>query len=277
MALNKFMHPRNRYKNNRPDFAKLGDKYPDFKPFLSYNDKGKATLDFKDPEALRALTCTLLKDDFDLDLDVPLDHIIPTVPLRLNYIHWLEDLLEGIPSADNVWGIDIGCGTSCIYPLLGAKMNGWNFWASEVDPLALQYANENVNRNQLGGQIQVIENTSNSLFVDLINETKSPCPSKFHFTMCNPPFFGNVLEAQGVLSSRSCKRSEPSSVSTADEVEMIVEGGEVDFVKRMIQESQQVSKRVVWFTSMLGKKSSVGQIVAELRRQKVQSHRMLVE
>ncbi|KAJ8044016.1 U6 small nuclear RNA (adenine-(43)-N(6))-methyltransferase [Holothuria leucospilota] len=66
--------------------------------------------------------------------------------------------------------------------------------------------------------------------------------------MCNPPFFGNVLEAQGMLSSRSCKRSEPSSVSTADEVEMIVEGGEVDFIKRMIQESQQVSQRVVFPT-----------------------------
>ncbi|PIK50902.1 putative methyltransferase-like protein 16 [Apostichopus japonicus] len=268
MALNKFMHPRNLYKHNRPDFSKLGEKYPDFKSFLTFSDKGKASLDFKDPEALKALTCTLLKEDFDIKLDVPLDHIIPTVPLRLNYIHWLEDLLEGTPNIGSIWGIDIGCGTSCIYPLLGAKMNGWHFWALEVDPLGLQYANENVEVNKLGHQIRVIENTNESLFLDLLNSSEYEQP-KFHFTMCNPPFFGNLLEAQGFMSSRSCDRPEPSSVSTADEGEMIVEGGEVEFVKKMISESCQVADRVLWFTSMLGKKSSVGQVVAELKKEKV--------
>lgn len=30
MALNKSMHPRNRYKDKPPDFAYLASKYPDF-------------------------------------------------------------------------------------------------------------------------------------------------------------------------------------------------------------------------------------------------------
>lgn len=90
----------------------------------------------------------------------------------------------------------------------------------------------------------VIENTSDSLFLDLLRSSEHE-QRKFHFTMCNPPFFGNILEAQGLLSSRSSDRPEPSSVSTADEGEMIVEGGEVEFVKNMISESHHVTDRVL--------------------------------
>lgn len=46
-----------------------------------------------------------------------------------------------------------GCGASCIYPLLGAQMNGWNFLASEVDALAIYYAKENITRNGLDDKI----------------------------------------------------------------------------------------------------------------------------
>lgn len=63
-------------------------------------------LNFKDPEAVRALTCTLLKEDFGLSIEIPLERLIPTVPLRLNYIHWVEDLTGGQGSPRR--GIDIG-------------------------------------------------------------------------------------------------------------------------------------------------------------------------
>lgn len=68
------------------------------------------SLNFKDPEAVRALTCTLLKEDFGLTIDIPVERLIPTVPLRLNYIHWVEDLI-GHRDADKQTlrrGIDIG-------------------------------------------------------------------------------------------------------------------------------------------------------------------------
>lgn len=68
------------------------------------------SLNFKDPEAVRALTCTLLKEDFGLTIDIPLERLIPTVPLRLNYIHWVEDLIghQGADKAVLRRGIDIG-------------------------------------------------------------------------------------------------------------------------------------------------------------------------
>lgn len=63
-------------------------------------------VDFKNPACLRALTWALLKDDFQLDVQLPLDRLIPTIPLRLNYILWLEDIF-GI-SCSALTGIDIG-------------------------------------------------------------------------------------------------------------------------------------------------------------------------
>ena len=51
------------------------------------------TLDFSDPSALRELTCAVLERDFGLKVEIPLDKLIPAVPQRLNYVHWMEDLL----------------------------------------------------------------------------------------------------------------------------------------------------------------------------------------
>lgn len=44
---------------------------------------------------MRALSRALLLQDFGVEVDIPENVLIPTIPLRLNYILWLEDLLEG--------------------------------------------------------------------------------------------------------------------------------------------------------------------------------------
>ena len=48
----------------------------------------------------------------------------------------------------------LGTGASCIYPLLGAKINGWKFCASEVDEMSYRFACENVKENNLEENIQ---------------------------------------------------------------------------------------------------------------------------
>ena len=105
MALNKYMHPRNPYKTKKPNFMELAIKYPEFRAKVTQNLSGKVILDFKDPEALRALTVALLQDDFGLVVSLPIDRLIPTVPQRLNYILWLEDIFE---NSRELKGIDIG-------------------------------------------------------------------------------------------------------------------------------------------------------------------------
>ncbi|XP_071502372.1 RNA N(6)-adenosine-methyltransferase mettl16-like [Diadema antillarum] len=271
MAFNRFMHPRNRYKDNRPSFEELARKYPEFGKHVVRNQSGSATLDFHNAESLKALTCTLLKEDFGLNVELPLDRLIPTLSLRLNYIHWIEDLFASSGhNSGPVVGIDIGCGASCIYPLLGAQMNGWEFLASEVDALAIHYARENVARNELTNKITVVETSEDAMFKGLLERAPSR-RDHYSFTMCNPPFFGNLLEAQGIMASRSAARPEPKTVSTAAEQEMIADGGEVEFVRRMITESLHLREHVMWYTSMLGKKSSLVVLREELHRCKIRN------
>lgn len=267
MALNKSMHPRNRYKDQPPNFAHLASKYPEFKKHVSVSLSGRVSLNFKDPEAVRALTCTLLKEDFGLTIDIPLERLIPTVPLRLNYIHWVEDILNYHSSDKSTVrrGIDIGTGASCIYPLLGATLNGWYFLATEVDDICFNYAKKNVEQNNLADLIKVVKVPQKTLLMDALKEESD---IMYDFCMCNPPFFANQMEAQGV-NSRNPRRPPPSSVNTGGITEIMAEGGELEFVKRIIHDSLQLKKRLRWYSCMLGKKCSLAPLKEELQIQGV--------
>ncbi|XP_051891798.1 RNA N6-adenosine-methyltransferase mettl16 [Pristis pectinata] len=266
MALNKSMHPRNRYKDKPPDFSYLASKYKEFQQHVHTNLTGKVSLNFKDPEAVRALTCTLLKEDFGLTIDIPLERLIPTVPLRLNYIHWVEDLIgSGTNKSELIRGIDIGTGASCIYPLLGATMNGWFFLATEVDDMCFDYATKNVEQNNLSDLIKVVKVPQKTLLMDALKEESEIV---YDFCMCNPPFFANQMEAKGV-NSRNPSRPPPSSINTGGITEIMAEGGELEFVKRIIHDSLQLKKRLRWYSCMLGKKCSLVPLKEELRQQGV--------
>lgn len=79
--------------------------------------------------------------------------------------------------------------------------------------------------------------------------------------MCNPPFYASQEE---MLNSAETKSHVPFSACTGAAVEMIAPGGEVEFVTRMINESLQLRDRIQWYTSMLGKLSSVTTLVERL-------------
>jgi 23S rRNA (adenine1618-N6)-methyltransferase len=58
------------------------------------------------------VTYALLKSDFGLDLEVPIDQLCPPVPNRANYIYWLRDLLHNnspqlLTSSSPLRGIDM--------------------------------------------------------------------------------------------------------------------------------------------------------------------------
>ncbi len=65
----------------------------------------------------------------------------------------------------------------------------------------------------------------------------------FAFCMCNPPFYANNLEAWSG-NTRKDSRPEPNSVSTASPAESIVPGGEVNFVKRLIDDSLLLKTKI---------------------------------
>lgn len=80
--------------------------------------------------------------------------------------------------------------------------------------------------------------------------------------MCNPPFYSSTAD---LLSSAMAKSRPPHSACTGADIEMVTPGGEVAFVSRMIEESTFLKDRCQWYTSMLGKYSSVEVIVERLR------------
>ena len=75
------------------------------------------TFDFKNPEALKTLTTTLLQKDFGLQVEIPSNRLVPTVPLRLNYLLWMEDLIGFLnkPREEETRGVDIGTNNQRFY------------------------------------------------------------------------------------------------------------------------------------------------------------------
>ena len=66
---------------------------------------------------------------------------------------------------------------------------------------------------------------------------------RYSFCMCNPPFFKDNEERYGG-SSRSDHRPAPSTFSGATAGETVTEGGEEEFVKRIIRDSLVLNKGV---------------------------------
>jgi len=61
---------------------------------------------------IRQLTKSVLKRDFDLKLELPDDRLCPPVPVRYNYVRWLQDLMDSTsdsedPAIDNITGLDM--------------------------------------------------------------------------------------------------------------------------------------------------------------------------
>lgn len=177
-----------------------------------------------------------------------------------------------------------GTGASAIYPLLCRKKNPeWDMLATEIDDTSLAYARKNISMNGLDERIHISRATtgdpspSSHIFGPLFADPNL----EIDFTMCNPPFYSSPSEIQ---SSKEEKDSEALSTCTGSTNEMIYsptssrgastsdpfascerEGGEVGFVARMVEESLILRRRCGWYTSMLGKMSSVPKIVALLK------------
>ncbi|CAN7984870.1 unnamed protein product [Ixodes hexagonus] len=265
MSLNQYMHPRNVFQTP-PDFKELAVRYPEFRKHVIYDLSGKVRLDFKNHESQRALTGTLLKHYFELDVQLPPDRLVPAVPQRLNYVLWLQDLLQLFPEKESVVGIDIGTGASCILPLLGYKQCGWSFTATETDSINLAHATANVKRNSLENHIKVVA-------VESLREAHEAVEgdSAVDFVVCNPPFFGSAEEADAQGRAEEQGRTPPSSdMSGSEEEKVWPAGGEVAFVRDvLLQDSLCLREKVRIYTVMLGKKSSVKQVMAELNEQGV--------
>jgi 23S rRNA A1618 N6-methylase RlmF len=146
------LHRKNKYFQNPPDLYQLALEFPNLLgQYVHCNHAEKrGRIDWKNAEATKALTITLLLKDFNYQIFLPDNFLCPPIPNRLNYICWLSDLLEGchtIKTTVNHTVMDVGTGASIIYPLLGIKEFGWDFYGVDIHQKALEVAALNIQNN----------------------------------------------------------------------------------------------------------------------------------
>ncbi|TKA45821.1 hypothetical protein B0A54_03506 [Friedmanniomyces endolithicus] len=243
---------------------------PDQVPSLSQVRSGEepGVWQFDGSYGWSCLTKTLLKCHFGLTISLPDDRLCPPVPVRWNYIRWIQQLLDTTsetytdrydPSRE-VLGLDIGVGASCIYPLLAcASRPQWRMMGTEIDQHSLDYARKNVVANGLEQRARL--KLSSSAEAPLI-PLDAMGVEEMDFVMTNPPFYSSDQDMQASYTGKSAP---PSAVCTGAENEMICPGGDVGFVSRILDESLKLGGRVQWYTVMLGKMSSLQTIIAKLR------------
>lgn len=87
------LHPRNRH-NGRYDLATLCQVTPELTQFLTLTPGGEQSVDFANPQAVKALNKALLAHFYAVkNWDIPDGFLCPPVPGRADYIHHLADLL----------------------------------------------------------------------------------------------------------------------------------------------------------------------------------------
>jgi 23S rRNA A1618 N6-methylase RlmF len=245
----------------RYDFAALADILPELRAFLKYsvNENGsrRAVVDFSRPGATLALNKAILAHHLNLTLVLPEGHLIPTVPARQQYLLWALSLISSKPRLQRTESpvmLDVGTGPSAIYCLLAARMlpAEWSFVGTEIDKDAISIARRNICENNLSDRIMLMPRDGSDPLVP--DETSFAKP--LSLTVCNPPFYD-----EGSFPADLPRAGTRSQMET--------KGGELEFLQRMARDSR--SRPGIWFTSLIGIKSDVSELIQVLRAPGIQA------
>ena len=270
------LHSRNKHRHGY-DFFSLQKAHPPLSAFIIVNQYNQQkTIDFSNSDAVKALNTALLKKHYQIQQwDFPQGYLCPPIPGRVDYIHYLADLLKKVAINERVSILDIGTGASCIYPILGASEYGWHFVASDIDPISIKVANTNVNANKnIAKHISCrLQRNSRSIFDGIIKKGEY-----YHLTMCNPPFHKSLADAsagtnrkwqnlnKSALISSKNNNSKSALNFGGQQAELWCDGGEVAFIRQMIKESKQYREQVLWFTCLVSKKDHLSKLKLSLKK-----------
>jgi len=276
------LHPRNQHRF-RYDFEKLIYNYPILKNYIFVNEhdvdpskseQAKQTIDFANPEAVKALNKAILISNYGIEYwEIPKNYLCPPIPGRADYIHYLADLLADsnnkiIPEGENVIGLDVGIGANCIYPIIGNHEYQWSFVGTDIDENALQNCKKIIAKNP-----HLIEAISLQLQVEprFIFKNIILPEDKFAFTICNPPFHASQDEAtkaslRKVNNLEDTKSIKPILNFGGQNAELWCTGGEIGFITQMIYESVKYPLQVFWFTTLVSKKDNLRSIYKTLNK-----------
>jgi len=276
------LHPRNKHQGGY-DLQHLRSVLPNLESFVFVNDYGKETIDFSDPKAVFELNKALLLDTYKLKYwDIAKNSLCPAIPGRADYIHYLADLLaeahQGtVPTGSQVHILDIGAGSSLVYPLIGAQEYEWNFTASEIDRTSIHYAEVNINKNPwLKKKIQLrFQNDRNNILEGVIYEK-----DQFDAVMCNPPFFKSREDNWNSSTKKFTNLNKNKNIPTVQNFgghanELWCPGGEKAFITQLIYDSLKYKDRLNWITSLVADKDHLKPLLAVLEYHKAADIRII--
>lgn len=276
------LHPRNLHQG-RYNLEALSETLPELKSFLFTNEYGNLTLDFANPKAVKALNQALLNHFYQIDFwDIPEGFLCPPIPGRADYIHHLADLLAQsnagkIAKGSKITVLDIGTGANLIYPLLGSAIYDWSFVGSELNPKAIECAQEIIAKNtKFQGKIALRpQQDPTKIFSTIIQPEEF-----FDLTLCNPPFHESAQAAQEGsrrkvqnLTGKSVQKAELNFGGQA--AELWTEGGELAFIRKMIAESLNFKNQVYWFTTLVSKSENLKPLQIQLETVGCTAHKVI--
>ncbi len=285
------MHPRNKH-NDGYRFDELIKACPELEQKLITTPAGTTSIQFSDSISVKLLNKALLKSEYNVSFwELADGYLCPPIPGRIDYLHYIADLLATTYQTKvkklkqrKVCGLDIGCGASLIYPLLGQQAYGWQFVGSDINLASINASELLIKANQLTSTIEVRhQRNSHDIFNGVIKAGEY-----YDFTMCNPPFHRSANEAmsgsQRKLNNlaknqlkRSNKQEQPKSELnfSGKSNELWCEGGESAFIRKMITESKQYAQQCYWFTSLVAKKENLPAIKKALKNANVTQQKII--
>lgn len=269
MSEKSLLHPRNVH-HGRYDFAALTKVLPTLAKVVIQNPHGEPTIDFTDAKAVlllnQALLATYYKVKFWL---LPDGYLCPPIPGRADYVHYLADLLikdmAQLPRGKAITLLDIGTGANLIYPIIASQSYGWQVTATDIDPVAVKAASAIVQSNPvLKSHVKVVAQTqASNIFHGVIDKAQH-----FHLTMCNPPFYRSEAEANAATARKwsNLGKAKQHRNFAGQQHELWCDGGELAFIKQMINESQAFKAQVGWFSSLVSQQKHIAELQKLLRQ-----------
>lgn len=219
----------------------------DVMPELNRYRNKRGRINFNDPYALNLYNRAVAKTIANLDIQVPHGNLIPTICLRQAYLVCLAESL--LPRNARI--LEIGTGASAVIGMLAARLYSFEVIATEIDERSITSAQQNITRNQLDDQIQLL--LSSGEIIKGLVEHYGP----FDAVLTYPPTYP---EHDAARFEESSDRGFQGTVS-----EMIGGGPEgFDFIKRYLLEAIEVSHLINLISIMLIFQEHVGPACALL-------------
>ncbi|WP_223857512.1 23S rRNA (adenine(1618)-N(6))-methyltransferase RlmF [Sphingobacterium micropteri] len=269
------LHPRNIHQSGY-DFPKLAEANPALKDYIIETAFGTISIDFANPKAVIELNKALLMAYYNVqNWSILKNSLCPPVPGRADYIHYAADLLAAdnngiIPTGPQIHVLDIGTGSSMIYPILGERIYGWRFLGTDIDITALNHARSLVKKNSgLAKKIVFqLQEHKGHIFEGILHKD-----DYFDLVVCNPPFYKSREENWQKTSKKfhalhKNKEALPVQNFGGHPNELWCEGGERKFVRDMINESMRFKAQLGWVTSLISNKENLEPLIAVLEYNK---------